>query len=201
MFADFGPPSIAEGGREEVRVIFAGRVTRNKGVFDLLEMAERLSLREGPRVHFDIHGTGSDLDELRAEIARRNLEALVTVHGFTAGAQLLDHYRDADIVIVPTRSDFEEGVAKSVIEGVLTLRPVVTSQACPSIRVVGDACFEAEVDNPSSYAEAIWKLANNPELVREKVDAARGLRKLFFDPPERYDRQLRKALAVAESGA
>lgn len=198
QFSGFEPPAIAQGLQDEVRVIFAGRVTRNKGVFDLIEMAELLGARNGPRVHFDVHGTGSHLDELKAEVVRRGLEDRVTVHGFTAGAQLLDHYRRADVVIVPTRSDFEEGVAKSVIEGVLTLRPVVTSQACPSIRVVGGACIEAEVDNPASYADAIWQLANDPEIVREKVDAARGLRGMFFDPPERYDRQLRKALAVAE---
>ena len=201
LFADFAPPKIAEGSQDVVRVMFAGRITRNKGVFDILDMAENLAARDGMSVLFDVHGTGSHLDELRLEIARRDLADLVTVHGFTAGVELLDHYRRADIVIVPTRSDFEEGVAKSVIEGVLTLRPVVTSQACPSIRVVGEACVEAEVDNPSSYADAIWQLANDPELVREKVEAAQRLRRLFFDPPERYDRQLRKALAVAEGRA
>ncbi len=197
-FETFEPPALASGSQSEVHVLFAGRVERNKGVFDMVTMAEILSRRGGPDIHFHIHGTGTFLDELRRAAAMSPASHLVHVHGFTAGKALLDHYRASDIVIVPTRSTFEEGLAKSVVEGVLTLRPVVSSRACPSITILGEACVEAKVDDPASYADAIWRLTNEPALVREKMEGARRLRTMFFDPPERYDRQLRRALAIAE---
>ena len=193
------PPPIAYEKQDTVRVMYAGRVERNKGVFDLLTMAELLAERGGPRISFDIHGVGEASRELADAVARSRHGALITLHGFTPGETLGAHYDKSDIVIVPTRSDFEEGFAKSVVEGLLALRPTVTSRACPSIHTVGDACVEAEVDNPASYADAIWQLACDPALAMEKVKAARQLRQMFFDPPERYDRQLREALAIAEA--
>lgn len=201
VFANFTPPPLATEPQSKVNVIFAGRVTRNKGVFDILAVAEELAQREGPEVHFHIHGEGDALGALTAAVAASPARHLVQVYGFTAGLQLTDHYGRADIVIVPTRSDFDEGVAKSVVEGVLTLRPVVTSIACPSIHMLADACVEAQVDSPSSYADAVWKLANNPDLVRAKSRSGATLRDMFFDPPERYDRRLREALTIVEGAA
>jgi len=157
-----------------------------------------LARRTGPVIEFHLHGEGDALEELRRVVATSSVGSLVTVHGFTPGSKLAAHYAQSDIVIVPTRSDFDEGVAKSVVEGVLALRPVVTSQACPSIKLLADACVEAEVDNPASYADAIWSLATDPDLVATKCDAALRLREMFFDPPERYDRRLRQALELID---
>ena len=198
LFEPFKPPRIVSIDVDEVAVIFAGRVTENKGVFDIVEMAEILRQRSGPKITFHIHGEGPASNLLAQRVATSPAAENVVLHGFTRGRELLKHYASSDIALVPTRSTFEEGVAKSVVEGVLTLRPVVTSKACPSIRMLADACEEAKVDNPQSYADAIWRLANDSKLVRQKVEAARQLREQFFDPPERYDRQLRKALAIAE---
>ncbi len=198
-FEHFKFPPFAEVRQDQLNVIFAGRVERDKGVFDILTMAEDLAQREGPRVQFHIHGEGGALAPLKDAVARSAYGDRVTIHGFTSGTEMARHYMDSDIIIVPTRSTFEEGVAKSVVEGVLSLRPVVTSIACPSIGMLADACVEAQVNNPASYADAIWRLANDPALVRKKVEAATRLRTMFFDPPERYDRQLRNALAAAEA--
>ena len=199
----FEPAMLVEqvGRRDHFVVLFAGRIEANKGVFDLLEVAERLRMRGGRKFRFDICGVGAAMPDLERAVAASSVSDSFVLHGFVAGADLAEKYAECDLAIVPTRSDFNEGFAKSVIEGVLAGRPVVTNLACPAIDVVGGACVEAEVDNPASYADAIWQLANDPELLREKVDAARGLRGMFFDPPERYDRQLRKALAVAEGRA
>lgn len=199
IFQDMVPPNIAISEQPIVHVIYAGRITRNKGVFDILSIAEKLASRTGPEVHFHLHGEGDALELLRQKVHASSHGHLVHLYGFTAGEDLKTHYAEADIVLVPTRSDFEEGIAKSVVEGVLTLRPVVTSRACPSIHLLSGACSEAEVDDPESYAAAIWRLANDPDLADAKVQAAVQLREIFFDPPERYDRQLKQALAIAEA--
>ena len=196
IFSDFSPPLISEGRQKKVNVIYAGRVTANKGVFDILTIAEQLAARAGPEVHFHIHGEGDAVDSLRAAAACSTVAHLIHIYGFTAGLELKRHYKSADIVIVPTRSNFEEGLAKSVVEGVLALRPVVTSRACPSIFLLSDACVEATVDQPTSYAEAIWQLVTEPEFAALKSANAAILREMFFDPPGRYDRRLKQALEV-----
>lgn len=196
IFARF-EPNLIEG--DAVEILFAGRVETNKGVFDLLTACERLNAAGARQFRFHIHGEGGALEDLRQRAESSSVADRFIIHGFTAGATLADHYAASHIVVVPTRSDFEEGLAKSVIEGVLTLRPVVTSQVCPAIEVVGDACLEARVDDAGSYADAILRLAEDPGLLAEKVQAARRLREDFFDPPNSYAANLREALKVAEA--
>lgn len=199
VFADFSPPKIACGKQAVVQVMYAGRITRNKGVFDILTVAEDLASREGPEIHFHLHGEGDAFELLQKNVDASPHGYLIHLYGFTSGLDLKNHYANADIVMVPTRSDFEEGFAKSVAEGVLALRPVVTSIACPSFHLLSNACVEASVDEPRSYADAIWRLANDPDLASAKVKGAHKLRDIFFDPPERYDRQLKRAIESIEA--
>lgn len=196
MFAEFEANPVGKG---PVEIIFAGRVEANKGVFDLLEACEILNGERGPTYRFHIHGEGNALEELRKRAAKSPVADEFRIYGFTAGAELADHYARSHIVTVPTRSDFDEGLAKSVIEGVLALRPVVTSKVCPAIDVVGDACVEATMDDVQSYIRAFRALATDPDLLNEKVSAARRLREDFFNPSATYADTLRAALAHCEA--
>jgi glycogen synthase len=196
LFDDFEANPIGEG---TVEILFAGRVEENKGVFDLLRACEMLNSAGERPYRFHIHGEGDALEALGKAAAVSPCKELFVIHGFTPGERLKEHYRDCHIVTVPTRSDLEEGLAKSVIEGVLALRPVVTSQACPAIRQVGPACLEAQVDNAESYASAFRRLAEERDLLSAKIEAARELRELFFDPPNHYGRAIRAAIAAAEA--
>lgn len=196
MFADFEPHPIGEG---PVEIIFAGRVEENKGVFDMVEACELLNDEPGLRYRFHFHGEGGALEALRTRASASPCADLLKVYGFTAGDALAAHYSASHIVVVPTRSDFDEGLPKSVIEGVLALRPVVTSCVCPAIEVVGDACVEARMDEPASYAEAFRQLATSPDLLNEKVRAAQRIREEYFEPAHSYSQTLREALVVAEA--
>ncbi len=195
IFADFKPHRIGEG---PVEIIFAGRIEANKGVFDMVTACEALNRGTGRKYRFHFHGEGEALLQLRARVAASPCRDFLIVHGFTAGDALAAHYAASHIVVVPTRSDFDEGLAKSVIEGVLALRPVVTSRVCPAIEVVGEACVEARVDDPASYVAAFRQLAESPALMTAKAIAALGLRENFFAPEANYAHTLREALKVAE---
>ena len=194
-FDGIEPPSDQTGSTEVV-VLSAGRVERNKGVFDLLDAAETLSSRQGPRVLFDICGEGTDLDALRAAAAKRGLDRIFRIHGFCDQNQIRERLGAADIVVVATRTDFEEGFAKIVAEGVIAGRPVVTSRVCPALEVVREACVEVEPDDPAAYADAIWALATDSELARQKRHATVALRDQFFDPANSYGAKLELALKV-----
>jgi glycosyltransferase involved in cell wall biosynthesis len=97
---------------------------------------------------------------------------------------LLDLLGNAQVVVVPTRSEFPEGLNQVVIEAVLSRRPVVTSKVCPAMELVSEAVVEAEADNVESYSAAIGQLIDNHELFAEKASAADGLREQFFDPKQ-----------------
>lgn len=196
LFDDFQPNPVGDG---PVEIIFAGRVEANKGVFDMLSACETLNAAGSRIYNFHIHGEGDALESLRAAAAASPHGDHFHVHGFTAGSALAGHYAASHIVVVPTRSDFDEGLAKSVIEGVLALRPVVTSRVCPALDVVRDACVEARMDDAGSYVAAFARLAGDPALLDAKVSHARRLREDFFDPDQSYAQTLREALQRAEA--
>jgi glycosyltransferase involved in cell wall biosynthesis len=109
-------------------------------------------------------------------------------------------YEEASAVIVPTRSDFEEGYAKVAAEAVLNLRPVVTSAACPALDDVRPAVIEASVNDASDYSRAVRLLANDEAVYRQAVSGATACREIYFAEENSFGAVVRPALrrAMAE---
>lgn len=173
-------------------VSFLGRIERNKGVFDLLRAFVHLRA-EGHRLKLDFLGEGSALGELREEIARLGLSDLVSTHGHCSGEQVIAALAQTHIVVVPTRSEFVEGLNKVAIEAVLSGRPVVTSQVCQALSLIREAAFEATPDDWMSYAQCIEHAMTDPAAYDKAVAAAGVLRERFFDPSRSIGHMLEKA--------
>jgi glycosyltransferase involved in cell wall biosynthesis len=200
----FGPPA----NPPPFRVFFAGRIEKNKGVFDLLEIAKKfredpkpvskvlrragsdaeesgsseyLRDRLGADVEFDLCGDGSQLEALRAEVGRAGLQNTFRLHGHSTRPLMMELYERCHAVIVPTTSDFVEGFNKVVAEGVLAGRPVITSSVCPALEYVRDAVLEVPPDQATAYGEAILQLKNNLSLYETKRLACQQVRSQFYD--------------------
>ena len=195
------PASYPNSG-SAFRLLYVGRIEENKGVFDLIEMMRTLEELEPGRYCLTICGAGSSERALVDAVNVSRLGPSITVAGQCVAAQLAAHYAECHVVVVPTRSTFEEGYAKVVAEAVLNLRPVITSAACPALADVADAAIEARVDDPATYVDAIRKLADNPILYAEKVAAAARVRQIYFDQNHSYraviEPTLRTALSVED---
>lgn len=176
-FAAISPPP-AEGG--PFRVLFAGRVERDKGVFDLLEVARRLRDRGQSGIVFDLCGSGSALEALREAVKEAGLEEIFQVHGYCLRDRMQSMISRSHALIVPTTTDFIEGFNQVVVEGILAGRPVITSAVCPAIEYVRAAVIEVEPGRIDGYAEAIVKLATDPELYRDKQAACAVLQPQFY---------------------
>lgn len=176
-FAAILPPPAEPG---PFRVLFAGRIERDKGVFDLLEVARRLRDRGQSGIVFDLCGSGSALEALRQAVKEAGLEEIFQVHGYCLRARMQSMISRSHALIVPTTTDFIEGFNQVVVEGILAGRPVITSAVCPAIEYVRDAVIEVEPGRIDGYAEAIVKLATNPELYREKQAACAVYQPQFY---------------------
>jgi glycosyltransferase involved in cell wall biosynthesis len=172
--------------RNPFHILFVGRVERNKGVLDIATMAERLRRKSTISVVFDVCGDGSALAELKRAINEKGVDDIVNVHGRLARPELLQMYARAHAVIVPTRSDFCEGLPMTCAEGILSGLPLITSRLSNVIPVLGPALVEAEPENIESYVLAILKLtedrylyehlsAATPELARQFLNRAQSL--------------------------
>jgi glycogen synthase len=163
------------------RVLFAGRIEGNKGVFDIVEIA-RLLQRDSPgRVQFDICGSGSALPALNDSIERNGLTGVVRTHGKLLRPALLKMYAACHAVIVPTRSDFCEGMPMVCAEAILCHRPIITSRLSNAVDVLPGALAIATPDDPRSYADAIRRIVDDNAYYEGLSNACSTLQDQFYD--------------------
>ncbi|MGB3532341.1 MAG: glycosyltransferase [Microcoleaceae cyanobacterium] len=176
------------------RVLFAGRIEENKGVFDILEVAKNFKKEGIKNIIFDICGVGSALEKLKQEVKAAGLDSTFVCHGFCNREKMLPLFEQASILVVPTKKDFIEGFNKVVVEGILSSRPVVSSAVCPALFYLKDAVIEVEPDDIKGYGDAILKLYSNPDFYQQKVQACVDLQEQFYDPKNSFGNALKLVL-------
>lgn len=201
----FRPQKFEEGARSRpprppFRVVFIGRIERNKGVFDLLEVAQDLVARGRADIIFDVWGGGSQLGALRSAVVTAKMEATFRCHGYRDELGTAATYGSAHVVVVPTTTEFAEGFPRVVAEAVLSGCPVVTSAVCPAVTYVGDAVVEVPPNDIAAYADAIVRLCDDHELYEHKRRACMVLRAQFCDPVRSWGSALKTALQALETG-
>ena len=175
---------VAQDNRADTtfRIAFAGRIEADKGVFDILQMATALQAQGLPNVIFELCGDGSALPALRAAIADAGLSDRVITHGRLARAALVDVYSRAQLVIVPTRSDFNEGFAMVAAEAVMMGLPVLTSPVVPAAEVLGGSVRLAVTDDVGSYVVEIESLMTDSAMYEACCQACETVASLFTRP-------------------
>ncbi|MCG2673303.1 glycosyltransferase [Bradyrhizobium sp. GCM10023182] len=178
------------------RIVFAGRVEENKGVLDIVEIAKILRGATAKKIVFEVCGEGPALSKLQAAIERDNLNELVIAHGRLERQALLTIYANSHAAIVPTRSDFAEGMPQVCAEAVLSNLPVITSQVTNAFDVIDGAVVRAETNDVSSYARAVLLLIEKPELYGQIQATCPLVSRQFFDRDQSYPSALDRLLAV-----
>lgn len=171
------PPDWTAG---PFNMMYIGRVDRTKGALDLPEMARRVEEALPGRVKWTVCGRGPDLEALRAAVAD-GLTHVVDVRGWTSLEDLLEVYARTHATIVPTRSDFAEGLAMTAAEAVLAGRPVVTNPVVPAHELLAPAVILGRTNDPASHAEAVVRLASDHALYERLRAATRSLGETFYD--------------------
>lgn len=167
-------------------IVFAGRIERSKGVFDLVEMARVLETAHPRPVRFEICGDGSDLGPLRQAVERANLTQQINVRGRLERQDLLEAYQRSYAIIVPTRGNFCEGMPLVCAEAMLAGRPVITSVLSNALPVIGAAIAEASPESVTSYAATIEKITTEPEYWALLRAGTKGCREQFLDRSQSY---------------
>ena len=178
QFEGVTPPMT---GKPPFRILFAGRIERNKGVFDLLAIAGRFAAEGRTDIRFDVCGNGSALDELRSKAKEASLSDRFVCHGHCNWQTMQRMYTDAHAVVVPTTGDFVEGFNQVVAEAVLAGRPVITSEVCPALAYVRNAVVQVPVDDVAAYGDAILKLCDDVEFYQARRKGCLGAQEQFYD--------------------
>lgn len=196
--SEFAGVSEPNQKRSPFRVLFAGRIEPNKGVFELLEIAKRFAAEGRNDIAFDICGNGSALDSLRLAAKQAKVDSSFICHGYCKKPQMRELYNQSHTVIVPTKTDFVEGFNKVVAESVLSGRPVVTSAVCPALSYVRDAVVEVPPNDTKAYGDALLKLCDDYEFYEQKRRACLELQEQFYDTSQSWEAKLTSILVAIE---
>ena len=172
------PASMSQEQKQPFVVMYAGRIEREKGVFDFIEVADRL---RNESVLFHLCGDGSALVEVERERVKRKLESTVKIHGRLNRNSLIDIYTLSHVVLVPTTKDFPEGFAMVAVEAVLLGKPVVASSVVPAVEALMDAAIEVRAGDVDGYVSVIRKLMTDANLYKKMQDACMPLRNQFIN--------------------
>lgn len=160
-------------------LFFAGGVTEDKGVGDIMS-AVKLARNTGLTLSARIAGPG-DLDAWRERADRDRLSDQVTFLGRIAHSDVRAEMQNADMVVVPSRHSYPEGLPNTIYEGLASRTPLIVSDhpAFKGRLEVGQHVLEFEASNPDSLLAAVRTLCTDQALYarlsQRSADGVEGL--------------------------
>ena len=145
-----------------LRVIFTGALIESKGVYTVIEVANRF-----PNARFQLVGHCSD--DLRAEFLRRirelGLEDRVQLLGPVTNCEIINMLSDNDVFLFPSRFKYE-ALPYSVAEAMAVGLPVAASNvgAIPDMIDVPQGGWLATADDVGAYVDMLARLRDDPTL-------------------------------------
>jgi glycosyltransferase involved in cell wall biosynthesis len=154
------------GGKKVLMTL--ARLQKNEGQKGLDEMLETLPmlLAEEKNLIYLIAGDGDDRPRLEEKIASLGLERYVVFAGRISEAEKADHYRIADVFVMPGR---QEGFGFVFLEAMASGTPVVASSLDGSREAVLDGKLGELVDPDDREAlkAAILRALHRPRQIPE----------------------------------
>ena len=140
-------------------LLFVGRLAAQKNLPLLIEAVAQMQTS----VFLDIVGEGELRENIEALIQKYKLQN-VRLHGRKTGKELIDHYKLADIFMLPSFK--EAGAALSMLEALAAGLPVVASDT-PEVReILADCGVLIQDPTATNYARTLDAVLSNQETIR-----------------------------------
>jgi glycosyltransferase involved in cell wall biosynthesis len=119
------PPKRAPADPGRVRLTYVGQVTVAKGIRESIE-AVGLAKLDGEHYSATITGTG-ELSTFKQQAEKLGIEDRIDFTGRVSHGRVLEMMKEGDVVVVPSRHEYPEGIPFTVYEGPASRSPVVVS--------------------------------------------------------------------------
>ena len=159
--ADSKPKRSAPG--RPVNIFYAGSISEEKGVGDVIRSVAHL--RDRSRFHFEFAGNG-EIESMRQLARSLGVEDGLSFLGSIPNPEVFERFKSADLLIVPSRWEFQEGFPLTLFEAIASHTPIVCSDHPIFAGVLADGenagLFRA--GDARSCARAIEKIVSDPDL-------------------------------------
>lgn len=152
----------------ELRVLSVGRIDREKNPLLLADvLADLLSVE--PRWRLIVHGEGPMEPALAARLDEFGLSEAAELRGYVPVLDgLLDVYRQSHVFL---HVSMTEGVPQVLLEAFASGLPVVATAVGGVAEAAGEAALLIPPGDPRSAADAVRRIASDPELRRRLIAA------------------------------
>lgn len=156
------------------RILFAGRLTREKGVDILLRALAGLDFPFA----LDIAGEGPERAALEAMSDRLGLSASVSFRGWVPQGEIAQYYLRAQLFVHPVR--WPEPSGRSITDALAFGLPLVVAGLGGPPWIAGEACRTFTPEDPDDLRAAIAAVYRDPALA-QRLSAAGRERGREFD--------------------
>lgn len=174
-------PKTAPADANRPSAFFAGVLTDEKGVGDCLEAVSLLQKR-GINLTLEFAGPGN-VERWRARAAELGVGDQVKFLGLIPNTTVRQRMIENDIVVVPSRHDYAEGLPNTIYEALASRTPLVISDhpAFASRLRNGENCLIFRAADKSSLADQITTLLTDVALFRRlSTKSADAHNSLYF---------------------
>src|SRR3954452_11011572 len=176
---DTGP----EHRNGHLRVLGVGRLVAKKDFDTFVEACAVLRDRGVP---FEALIVGQD--DKHGDAIRRRIQELdvpVALPGAVGPAKLLDEYRRAGVLCMPSKllANDRDGIPNVLVEAMAAGAPVVATKVSGILELIQDGFngLLIEPDDPEALADALMRLHEDPQLARRLTDNGRETVHARFD--------------------
>jgi glycosyltransferase involved in cell wall biosynthesis len=159
------------GAIAELRLTYIGRLSREKGLYELLQ-GLKLAQARGAPARLQIAGSGPEEARLRDTVRELGLVENVSFAGPVFGAEKMELLAGADALALPS---YSEGLPYALLEAMAAGAPVIVTRvgAIPDVVVEGVHGLFVPPRDPVAIARAIVKLASDRDLLARMSEACR----------------------------
>jgi len=169
---DISSLSSDKDRRYQNQIIFAGRLSKEKGIKTLIEICKNLR----NDIHLVIIGNGPEVENIKKiETENENIHYL----GSKTHSQTISLIRGSDVLVQPSLS---EGISSTILESMACKTSIIASNIGGNLELIqdGESGFLVESMNHELFCKKIIQLISDNHL-REKFTA------LSYDNVKKYD--------------
>jgi glycosyltransferase involved in cell wall biosynthesis len=167
----------------DLKLVYVGQVSESKGVGDIIEAVR--DLRDSPvgRTWRATIVGGYD-ESLASRVKSLGLEGLVTFAGRLSHDDVIPFMNQHDVVVVPSRHEYPEGLPMTIYEGLCSRTPIVASDNPMFMIKMQDeqSALIFAAGNSARLAEKIRRLETDPALYARLSQGADLAATEFFCP-------------------
>jgi glycosyltransferase involved in cell wall biosynthesis len=173
--------------------IFVGRVSRDKGVFDLVRMWDQI-VQNNSESKLLIVGTGPDLEDLKKLAEKSGISSRIIFAGRCEDSELYSLMKSSKIFLFPSRF---EGWGLAVGEALACGLPVV-SYDIPALREIFGECksvFLVPIGNIRKFTETAAKILENGNFAAFEKISKEYIKRFNWEEVGSKDLEIISALA------